>query len=64
MGFSNSDEAYISTDNIRLHDKDFLDFNIRSELDEENIINSCNSIIAIINTNKFIIEELKANNIY
>lgn len=49
---------------IRLHDKDFLDFNIKSELDEENIINSCNSIIAIINTNKFIIEELKSNNIY
>ena len=49
---------------IRLHDKDFLDFNIKSELDEENIINSCNSIIATINTNKFIIEELKANNIY
>lgn len=49
---------------IRLHDKDFLNFNIKSELDEENIINSCNSIIATINTNKFIIEELKANNIY
>ena len=49
---------------IRLHDKDFCDFNIKSELDEENIINSCNSIIGIINTNKFIIEELKANNIY
>ena len=49
---------------IRLHDKYFLDFNIKSELDEENIINSCNSIIAIINTNKFIIEELQSNNIY
>ena len=49
---------------IRLHDKDFLDFTIKSELDEENIINSCNSIIATINTNKFIIEELKANTIY
>ncbi len=49
---------------IRLHDKDFLDFNIKSEFDEENIINSCNSIIATINTNKFIIEELKSNNIY
>lgn len=49
---------------IRLHDKDFLDFNIKSELDEENIINSCNSIIAIINTNKFIIEGLQSNNIY
>lgn len=49
---------------IRLHDKDFLDFNIKSELDEENIINNCNSIIAIINTNKFIVEELKSNNIY
>jgi hypothetical protein len=48
----------------RLHDKDFLDFNTKSEFDEENIINSCNSIIGIINTNKFIIEELKANNIY
>ncbi len=49
---------------IRLHDKDFLDFNTKSEIDEENIINSCNSIIGIINANKFIIEELKTNNIY
>ena len=49
---------------IRLQDKDFLDFNIKSELDEENIINSCNSIIAMINTNKFIVDELKSNNIY
>lgn len=49
---------------IRLHDKDFLEFNINSEVDEENIINSCNSIIAIINTNNFIVNELKSNNIY
>lgn len=49
---------------IRLHNKDFLEFNINSEVDEENIINSCNSIIAIINTNDFIVNELKSNNIY
>lgn len=49
---------------IRLHDQDFLDFNTESKFDIENIINSCNSIIAIINTNEFIIEELKNNNIY
>lgn len=49
---------------IRLHDKDFLEFNTDSKVHEENIINSCNSIIAIINTNKFIVDELKFNNIY
>lgn len=49
---------------IRLHDNDFLDFNTKSELDMENIINSCNSIMAIIDTNKFIVEELKNSNIY
>ncbi len=49
---------------IRLHNKEFLNFTINSEVDEENIINSCNSIIAVINTNDFIAKELKSNNIY
>ena len=46
---------------IRLHDKDFLEFNIKSEANEEKIIDSCNSIIAIINTNDFLVNELKNN---
>ena len=49
---------------IRLHNKEFLNFTINSQVDEENIINSCNSIIAVINTNNFITKELKSNNIY
>ena len=49
---------------IRLHDQDFLDFNTKSEFDIENIINSCNSIMAIIDANQLIVEELNANNIY
>ena len=49
---------------IRLHNKEFLNFTINSQVDEENIINSCNSIIAVINTNNFIAKELKSNNIY
>lgn len=46
---------------IRLHDKDFLEFSINSEVNEEEIINNCNSIIAIINTNNFIENEFKSN---
>ena len=49
---------------IRLHDKNLLDINIKSKLDEKKIIDSCNYIIATINLNKFIIQELKINNIY
>lgn len=49
---------------IRLHNKEFLNFTINSQVDEENIINSCNSIITVINTNDFIAKELKSNNIY
>ncbi len=48
----------------RLHDKNFLEFNINNKDNEENIINSCNSIKAIINTNNFIVNELKSNNIF
>lgn len=58
-------EMNISQNNvyIRLHNKDFLDFSINSEYNEEKIIDSCNSIITLINTNDFILDELKLTNI-
>ena len=48
---------------IRLHNNEFLEFYENDNTNEERIIDSCNSIIAIINTNNFIIDELKSNNI-
>lgn len=46
---------------LRLEDKDFLEFDIMNEkVNEQRIINACNSIIVVINTHNFITKELKA----
>lgn len=57
-------EVNIFQDRIctRLYYKDFLSFYIESKLDEEDeekVVNSCNFILAIIETNKFLVKELK-----
>jgi hypothetical protein len=49
---------------IRLHNSNFLNFKANDKYNEEKIIDDCNSIITVINTNDFIINELKSNNIY